>query len=186
MKVIFLDRDGVINQYPGDGKYVISWAEFRFLPEAKAALKRLTEAGYKIFIISNQAGVAKGIYSKNTLDQITKNMLRELSLAGIKVSGVYYCTHRDEDNCSCRKPKVGLLEIALKENKITMDVLRSSFFVGDSIKDVQAGNAVACRTILVFSGKEKDRDLSSWVIKPDFTANNLEEAVGLILRCPKK
>ena len=107
MKAVFLDRDGVINQYPGDTKYVSSWADFHFIPGGKLALKRLKVVGYKIFIISNQAGVAKGIYSEGRLNEITGNMLSELSSAGIEIAGVYYCTHRDEDNCSCRKPKTG-------------------------------------------------------------------------------
>ena len=130
MKVVFIDRDGVINQYPGDTRYVNCWQEFCFLPNSKSALRRLTEAGYKIFIISNQAGVAKGIYSEDTLNEITKKMLTELDESGTKICGVYYCIHRDEDNCSCRKPKAGLLEKALKEHNIPKDVLTNSFGSG--------------------------------------------------------
>ena len=108
MNVVFLDRDGVINKYPGDTKYVNSWQEFYFLPGVKQALRKLTESGYRIFILSNQAGVAKGMYSQQGLDEITANMLREVNEAGGSICGVYYCVHRDEDNCSCRKPKIGL------------------------------------------------------------------------------
>ena len=182
MKVVFLDRDGVINQYPGDTRYVATWADFYFLPGAKQALKKLTQAGYKIFIASNQAGVAKGIYSQETLDEITNRMLNELSRSGgVKIAGIYYCVHRDEDNCACRKPKVGLLERALQENNIPRSILKQTFFVGDSIRDVQAGNAAGCQTILVFSGKEKLGNQASWAVEPDFTAKDLLEATALIL-----
>jgi D-glycero-D-manno-heptose 1,7-bisphosphate phosphatase len=180
MCVVFLDRDGVINEYPGDTKYVTSWREFHFLPGVKNALQRLLQAGYKIFIVSNQAGVAKSIYTKETLDDITIKMLKELSDSGIKISGVYYCIHRDEDNCSCRKPKAGLLEKALREHNISKGVLSHSFFVGDSIRDIQTGQSVGCRTILVFSGKEKPGNHNSWLIQPDFTARDLPDAVDLI------
>lgn len=192
MKIIFLDRDGVINEYPGDTRYVSSWGEFHFLPGVKGALGRLSADGYKIFIISNQAGVSKGIYSQGALDEITDKMLKELDKSGAKVYGVYYCIHRDEDNCSCRKPKVGLLEIALKEHNIPMDELANSFFVGDSIRDIQTGQSAGCKTILVFSGKEKPRGQSpSWgrvplSIQPDFTAKDLSEAVDLILGAPSR
>jgi len=181
MKIVFLDRDGVINQYPGDTKYVASWAEFHFLRGTKEALLRLTQAGYKIFIVSNQAGVAKGIYSKETLDEITRKMLRELGASGVKICSIYYCIHRDEDNCSCRKPKSGSVERALREHAIPKDVLKSSFFVGDSTRDIQAGKSAGLRTILVFSGKEKPGSQVSWAVQPDFTARDLPEAVSLIL-----
>lgn len=185
MRIIFLDRDGVINAYPGDFKYVTSLREFCFLPDAKPALRRLTQAGYKIFIISNQAGVSKGLYSKQTLDEITTRMLKELDQAEGRVSGVYYCIHRDEDNCLCRKPKTGLLEQALKEHNIPRSVLKHSFFVGDSIRDIQTGRSAGCKTILVFSGKEKANSHAGWQVRPDFTAQNLSEAVDLILLSSK-
>jgi len=198
MKIIFLDRDGVINKYPGDTRYVASWQEFCFLPNTKAAVRKLTESQYKIFIISNQAGVAKGIYSKEVLDEITSKMLKELDDSGGKGCGVYYCIHRDEDNCSCRKPKAGLLEKAVKEYNIPKDILNNSFFVGDSIRDIQTGKSAGCRTILVFSGKEKPPfdstqggsasvseakpgNQAGWSVQPDCTATDLLEAVGLIL-----
>jgi len=186
MKIVFLDRDGVINKYPGDTRYVSTWQEFHFLRGVKRALKRLTEAGYKIFIISNQAGVAKGIYSKDMLDAITNRMLGELTKSGSRICGVYYCIHRDEDNCSCRKPKIGLIEKAVEEHKIPFDILSNSFFIGDSTRDIQTGKSAGCKTILVFSGKEKPEGQSSLVtaplkIQPDFTARDLSEAVDLIL-----
>ncbi|OGX15619.1 MAG: hypothetical protein A2166_02485 [Omnitrophica WOR_2 bacterium RBG_13_41_10] len=184
VKAVFLDRDGVINQYPGDYQYVKSWEEFRFLPGVQSALKNLVDNGFKIFIISNQAGVSKGIYSQENLDKITQNMLNDFSKHGIEVSGVYYCIHRQEDNCSCRKPKIGLIEMALEslKNKSYDIDLSRSFFIGDTIKDIETGKSSGLKTILVFSGKEKPENKKNWPVLPDFTSPNLEKAVDLILK----
>jgi len=183
MKVTFLDRDGVINRYPGDSDYVKSWGEFHFLPEAKASLKRLREMGFEIIIISNQAGVSKGIYTQETLDLITRNMLKDLNDYNIDVRGVYYCTHRQIDNCSCRKPKAGLIDMAvakLKDEGLEPELNRS-YFIGDTIQDVQAGKAAGLKTILIFSGKENPGNLDKWSTLPDYTADDLSRAVDLII-----
>jgi len=184
MKAVFLDRDGVINKYPGDFKYVMSWQEFEFLPNIEKALKRLTDAGFKIFVISNQAGVSKGIYSQEALDLITNNMLEGLKESGIEIDGVYYCTHRDEDNCLCRKPKAGLVHMAISDLKakgIDLDV-KGSYFIGDSIRDISTGKKAGLKTILVFSGREKASNKDVWEVLPDFTAADLYEAVNIILK----
>ena len=185
-KVVFLDRDGVINKYPGHFQYVTSWDEFSFLPNVKAALRRLHKEGYKIFVVSNQAGVSKGVYSQKSLDTITENMLEELNKEGAALDGVYYCTHRPEDNCPCRKPKTGLIERAFSQlQSETKDRGRGlAYFVGDSILDMQTGKAAGLKTILVFSGRETPENKDSWSIIPDFTARDLSEAVDIILRRP--
>jgi histidinol-phosphate phosphatase family protein len=181
MRAIFLDRDGVINRYPGDRDYVKSWSEFRFVANVKCALKKLHGNGFKIFIVSNQAGVSKGIYTQKDLDFINQNMLKSL---GDYIAGVYYCTHRNEDNCACRKPKTGLIEMAVNELKAKgEDVeLAKSYFIGDSIRDVQTGKSAGLKTILVFSGKEKPQNRDTWQVLPDFTANDLSEAAELVLK----
>ena len=184
MKVIFLDRDGVINKYPGDSEYVKSWDEFHFLPRVKSALKKLNDNTFKIFIISNQAGVSKGIYSQESLDLITKNMLKKLSNCGISIAGVYYCTHRSQDNCSCRKPKTGLIDMALaklKQEELKIELARS-YFIGDTTRDIDTGKAAGLGTILVFCGQEKPENKNKWESLPDFTAQDLSEAVDLIIK----
>ena len=184
MKIIFLDRDGVINQYPGDADYVKSEEEFHFLPNAKSGLKRLSQAGFKIFVISNQAGVSKGIYSQQSLDEITENMLRELKREGIAIDGVRYCIHRDEDHCACRKPKTGLVDQVLAEmkQKGSEVELKGSFFIGDTIRDMETGEKAGLKTILVFSGKEKPENKNNWPLQPDFIASDLLEAAHIILK----
>lgn len=183
MRVIFLDRDGVINRYPGDFEYVKSWEEFRFLPGVKEALKKLNENRFMLFIVSNQAGVGKGLYSQESLNEITANMLNSLQEESIHIAGVFYCTHRQEENCSCRKPKTGLLDLAISQLESQgLDIERqSSYFIGDSIRDVETGKSAKLKTILVFSGREKPQNQETWQNLPDFTALNLSKAVDLIL-----
>jgi len=184
MRAIFLDRDGVINQYPGDFEYVTSWSEFHFLPKVKPALKKLSDNAFKIFVISNQAGVSKGIYTQGELDLITENMLKELKGSNIDIAGVYYCTHLPEENCPCRKPKTGLIDGAvrkMRDNGLEIELL-NSYLIGDTIRDIETGKSAGLKTILVFSGKEKAENKDNWKILPDFTAPDLSEAVELILK----
>ena len=184
MKAIFLDRDGVINKYPGDRDYVKSWDEFQFLPGATDALSRLAKNNFGIFVISNQAGVAKGVYPKENLDLITKNMEEELKKRGVRISGIYYCTHHPDQNCACRKPKTGLLEMAVSESgKKGIDIdIEKSYFIGDTERDIEAGKVFGLKTILVFSGKEKPGEQGAWQYAPDFTAADLPEAANIILQ----
>ena len=181
-RAVFLDRDGVINRYPGDGKYVTSVKEFRFLPKVKEAIALLTAHKYSVFIISNQAGLAKGLYSQAALDRITEHMLKELSRHKGKINGVHYCTHRNEDNCSCRKPKTGLIMSALSSARGKQLRLKDSFFVGDSIRDVQTARAAGCRSILIFSGQEKPPNRDNWPVQPDYVFPDLYQAAKFIIQ----
>jgi len=178
MKVVFLDRDGVINAYPGDKNYVTSWENFKFLPRSKEALVLLRKAGFSVFVVSNQAGVSKGLYTQKTLDEMTLNMLKEVRQAGGQIDGIYYCIHTSSENCSCRKPKTGLLEKAAKEHKFKLE---GSFFVGDSMFDLQAAHAAGAKAVLVLSGKEKILNRDNWEEKPDFVFSDLFEAAQFII-----
>ena len=171
MKVVFLDRDGVINKYPGHRRYVTSWKEFEFLPGSIEAIASFKEKGFKIFVISNQAGVAKGLYSQKDLDFLTKNMVNSMKKKKTGVDGVYYCTHLKEGNCSCRKPKTGLFRQALKDYGIKK--LSLAFFVGDSIGDVEAAKNFGIKSVLVLSGKENISSKESWAYNPDYIFDNL-------------
>lgn len=170
MKVVFLDRDGVINEFPGYGKYVTNKREFKFIAGSIEGVKKLKEKGFKLFVVSNQAGVTKGLYSLKDLDDITKKMLIGLKKKGVLVDGVYYCTHTDEDNCSCRKPKTGLLDKALEESAIKAEEV---FFIGDSFKDMKAARNFGAKTVLLLSGREKISNRSSWEFEPDYVFDNL-------------
>lgn len=180
MKVVFLDRDGVINEFPGNGNYVTKLKEFHFIPGSIEAIKALTDMGYSLFVISNQAGVAKGLYSKAKLEHITRNMLRDIRACGGRIKRVFYCTHLSEDGCDCRKPRIGSIRKALASMDKTIREASSAFFVGDTESDILAGHNAGCKTILVLSGREDRRHVRGWQIKPDFVAGNLLDAVGVI------
>lgn len=170
MKVVFLDRDGVINEYPGECRYVTHHKEFKLIPGSAQGIKKLKEKGFKIFVVSNQAGVAKGFYSEKDLRHIDKKLLKLLKKNGVSVDGVYYCLHKDEDKCDCRKPKTGLLDKALAVAGITPEI---SFFVGDSFIDMKTAKAFGAKSILVLSGKEKIANRINWEFEPDYIFDNL-------------
>ncbi len=179
--VVFLDRDGVINKFPGRGRYIASLKEFKFIPGSLEAIRSLTQAGFEIFIISNQAGVAKKIYSRATLKKMTAKMLKMIEKAGGKIRKVLYCLHRESDNCPCRKPKIALITKALKFLSEPID-RRHSYLVGDDIaRDILMGKNARLSTILVLSGREKIRERSHWQIQPDCVVKNLSQAARFII-----
>ena len=186
MKVVFLDRDGVINKYPGDKLYVTSLKKFRFLPGVKKAIALLNRAGFKIFVVSNQAGVGKGTYSQKTLNAITAKMLGDIEQAGGRITKVYYCGHRKGAGCNCRKPKPGMLKKAAKEFQFN---LKNAYFIGDTIRDVFTAKNAGCKPILVLSGKEKKGDGSIFLFSRSRNKNRtvpffkgLREAARFIIR----
>jgi len=185
VKAVFLDRDGVINKDPGGWtkyNYVTKWREFEFLPRALEALKKLSNNGIKAILISNQAGVNKGYFSKKELDEVTDKMLLEIRRNNGNIEDVYYCIHKEEDNCNCRKPKTGLLEMASGKYGIE---LNKTYFIGDSEVDVIAGRRAGCKTIFVLSGKTSRPEMEKWREKPDYTFKDLLEAVNWMLKRQK-
>ena len=180
MKVVFLDRDGVINEFPGNGNYVTKVKDFRFIPRALEALKILTEQGFIIFVVSNQAGVGKGIFSKNKLDHITKRMLEKVKNSGGKIKRVFYCTHTTDDGCDCRKPQIGFIRRALRSMNKNIRGAKRSFFIGDTRIDVLTGHKAGCKTIFVLSGRENHEHLIKDNVKPDFITKDLLQAAKII------
>jgi D-glycero-D-manno-heptose 1,7-bisphosphate phosphatase len=180
IKLVFLDRDGVINEFPGNGKYVTKLKEFHFIEGSLDAIRILTLEGYNIFIISNQAGVSKGIYTKNKLKLITKRMLQEIKKVGGRVNKAFYCTHRSDAGCDCRKPEIGLVRKALESMNKRIHIAQKAFFVGDTESDIQAGHNAGCKTIFVLSGREDRRYMRGWKVQPDYVAKDLLEATLII------
>lgn len=152
---VFLDRDGVINRMrPGD--YVKSWDEFQFLPGAREATARLTAAGYRLIVITNQACVGKEIVSWATVQEIHARMIEEIARAGGWIEAVLCCPHLANAGCVCRKPAPGLLTRAHEEYGVD---LTRAVLVGDSVTDVQAAAAVDMPAIMVLSGHGRMADL---------------------------
>jgi len=180
MKVVFLDRDGVINEnLPGN--YVKSVSEFKFISGAVEAIRTLTEEGLSTIIISNQAGVGKGLMTSSQLKEIDSWMIKAIEEYGGRVLKSYYCTHTAEQGCICRKPKPGLLFKAARDFSID---LKCSYFIGDNITDIKAGDAAGCRTILVLSGLGSQQSplLTRLGLKVAFISPSIVEAVEQIVR----
>ena len=176
-KGVFLDRDGVINRDRGN-HYVDRWEKFRFIPGSLKALRLLKEQGYRVIVVSNQGGVAKGVYSLRDLSLLTRRMKEAVRKKGGRLDAVYYCPHQKENRCACRKPKTALFRRARERFGIPF---KNTFVVGDSLRDILAGKRLRCKTILVLSGREKLSQRSEWEIQPDVVKENLLDAVRWIL-----
>lgn len=176
--VVFIDRDGVINQYPGHGNYVTNQHEFKFIPGSLEAIGKLSKEGFKLYIISNQAGVAKGLYTQKDLDKINAKILQSVKKVGGNILGIYYCTHLPSDDCDCRKPKAGLLKKAQGDSSVFPD---ESFFIGDSFMDMKAARNFGAKSVLVLSGREKISNRDNWEFEPDYVFDNLLLAAHYII-----
>lgn len=180
-KIVFLDRDGVINRFPGHGLYVTKVKDFHLLPGSLEAIRLLTEAGCSIFVVSNQAGVSKGVYSRNKLERINRKMMSAVKKSGGKIKRTFYCIHRPTDNCNCRKPRTGSLEKAFRILKRSPKKKTDAFFVGDTQNDIIAGKNAGCTTISVLSGKDDRRALRKWKVQPEYITKDLLDATKIIL-----
>lgn len=149
MKTVFLDRDGVINRNPPNMGFVRRWSEFNFIPNAKKAIRELTENGYRIVVVTNQSGIGRGLFSEESLTNTHSRMLAEISKAGGTIDAVYYCPHHPDAGCECRKPKPGMLIRAAREHNIE---LSSAYLIGDTVTDIEAGQRAGTKAFLVLTG----------------------------------
>jgi histidinol-phosphate phosphatase family protein len=165
-RAVFLDRDGVINRKAPPHQYIVRWGEFEFLPHVVEAITDLNRRGFLVIVVSNQRGIARGVLTREKLDEIHARMSKELRGKGAVLDGIYYCPHDYSDNCACRKPRPGMLFEAAKDLNID---LYQSFIVGDSEDDIAAGKAAGCRTILInpSGGIFGSENLLGWSSKPD-------------------
>lgn len=145
-RAVLLDRDGTLNARPRPHQYVRSAKEFVWLPGARESLARLAGAGYVLAVVSNQRGVAQGLVTSQTLGDIERRIDADLCVFGCRISSFRYCPHEIADDCSCRKPRPGMLLDLARE--LSLD-LAQSWVIGDSETDVLAGHAAGCRTALV-------------------------------------
>jgi len=185
MKFVFLDRDGVLNVFPGNGNYVTKVKDLTMMPRSLEAVRILTESGYTVFVVSNQAGVGKGVFSQDKLHRITKKMHKEVEQAGGEIHKVFYCTHKPDAGCTCRKPGIGNVVKAMQSVNRTLRSAKHSFFVGDTKADIETGFHAGCKTIFVLSGRENRKYMRTWLIKPDYVAKDLLEATKIILKSGK-
>ena len=189
-KAVFLDRDGVMNElvyYPEHGivDSPFTVEQFRLVPGVGGAIKEFQSMGFKVILVSNQPGIAKGHFSKKAFDRVRGKMKEELARDRALLDGEYYCFHHPEAkverlkvNCGCRKPKPGLLLQAAKDMEID---LSRSWMIGDGLTDVSAGKNAGCQTLLLGKLKcELCHLMDEEEARPDAICSDLAEATRVI------
>lgn len=173
-EAVFLDRDGTIMQ---DASHVGKVDQVVLIPKAVPSLKRLQDAGYKLFVITNQSGVGRGYFPREAVESIHAHLNEHFNKAGVRLERYYVCPHHPEDNCECRKPKPKFLLDAAREYGLD---LSRSFMIGDRVSDIQAGVNAGARTILVLTGVGHET-LAKKEATPDHVAADVAEATTWIL-----
>ena len=151
MKLVILDRDGVINQ--DSANFIKNPNEWIALPGSLEAIALLNQSGFRVVIATNQSGIARGLFDMATLNAIHDKMHRALAQLGGRIDALFYCPHAADDNCNCRKPKTGMIEDIGR--RFSVD-LTDVFAVGDALRDLQAFSDAGCKPILVRSGKGEE------------------------------
>jgi D-glycero-D-manno-heptose 1,7-bisphosphate phosphatase len=174
-----LDRDGVVNEKAPEGRYVTSWAEFRLLPGVPEAIARLNRAGLRVIVVSNQRGVALGLYSAGDVEAIHAVLQNTLQASEARVDAFYFCPH-DKKQCDCRKPLPGMFEQARRDFP---DIeAQTSVMIGDSLSDIEFGQRLGMRTIFIEGDRERQKSgADKAAAQADARFGSLAEAVETLL-----
>lgn len=179
MKIVFVDRDGVINRDRPD--YIKSWSEFEFLPGSLEALKMLTQNGCSLMVITNQSVINRKLVTEEALRDIHDRMVRAVAGHGGRIEAIYYCPHVPEDGCACRKPEPGLLHQARAEHDL--DLARTAM-IGDSFKDILCGRRGGCESVVLVRtghGRETEARCRKEGMEPDHVAEDLMAAATWLI-----
>lgn len=182
-RAIFLDRDGVVTQEPP--YYAHQIKDLRLINKCGLAIKKLNSIGFKVIIVTNQAGIAKGYYKEDQMHSFNNELISRLKKFGAMIDAIYFCPHHKNAvikelriECNCRKPNIGLI---LKAQKMYNLDLNLSYFIGDKKSDIDAGLNAGCKTILVETGQGKQERFKNKILN-HYHAKNLFEAVNLIFK----
>jgi D-glycero-D-manno-heptose 1,7-bisphosphate phosphatase len=178
-RTVFLDRDGTISEEMG---YVNHVDRFQIFPYAAEAIRQLNQAEIPVIVITNQSGIARNIFPESLVYEVHKKMVAELAAGGAWIDAIYFCPHKSEDACECRKPNPGMLEQAAREHALD---LAASWVVGDRYADLEMAHAAGARGMLVMTGYgrgEYELHRGIWPRQPDAVAENLRDAVRHILQ----
>ena len=187
---VFIDRDGTISEEVG---YVNHLSRYQVYPWTAEAIRNLNEAGLKVIVVTNQAGVARGYFREELVKQVHEKLEAEMASAGARFDAIYYCPHHPSvgeppyrQSCNCRKPKTGMLERAAVEFGVDVS---QSFVVGDRYGDIELALNAGARSIFVLSGYglgEYEYQRQNWKRQPDWVARDLLEASHLVLQTIKQ
>lgn len=179
LRTVFLDRDGVLNEKMPEHRYVTRWEEFRVLPGVPEALRRLNEAGLRVVVVSNQRGIAKGLYTAAELDAMHAQFQQLLAREGAHIDGFFICPH-ETDACNCRKPLPGLFEQAVA--RFPEITAATSVMIGDSSSDIEFGRRLGMRTIFIEGDAERRKPGGEEAARlADLQCGSLPEAVDAVL-----
>src|ERR1700693_1203380 len=176
-RAVFLDRDGVINQNPPEGDYVVRWEDFHVLPGVAEGVALLNRAGFAVIVVTNQRCIAKGLMTAVELENMHERMTKLLAASGAIINGTFYCPHEIEPVCDCRKPAPGMLLSAARLHGID---LSASWMIGDSDTDIEAGKNAGCKTVRLLTGDEapdKAKCASAPTTHADITARSFLETI---------
>ena len=176
MKLVILDRDGVINQ--DSANFIKNSNEWIALPGSLEAIALLNQSGFRVVIATNQSGIARGLFDMATLNAIHDKMHRALAQIGGRIDAMFYCPHAADDNCHCRKPKTGMIEDIARRFSVDLSEV---YAVGDSLRDLQAFHDAGCKPILVRSGKGEETLAAGSLPKNTLIFADLAEAVQHII-----
>ena len=174
-RILLVDRDGTINRRPPRGEYVTQWREFHWIDETVESMRQLASVGFSFIVLSNQAGIARGMVSAEAVRSINRQMVEELKVGGVEVLDVYVCPHHWDDGCECRKPAPGMFFRASREHLLRMD---RTVYVGDDPRDCLAAYNAECLSIMVGPDRDVDPGLDA---RPALAAATLTEAVPWIV-----
>jgi D,D-heptose 1,7-bisphosphate phosphatase len=184
-RAVFLDRDGTICEEVG---YMDSIERMKLIPRSGEAVSLLNQRGFKVVVITNQAGVARGFFPESRLEELHAELRRQLREGGAYVDAIYYCPHHPTEGtapylqeCNCRKPATGLLHRAAADLKVD---LPSSYMIGDHFSDVECGQRVGAKTVLLLTGhgQETLAKREAWPNPPSHIAGDLYEAAQWVVR----
>ena len=175
-RILLIDRDGTLNVRPPRAQYIARWEDFRWAQGALAGLEALSEAGFSFILLSNQAGIARGMVSRGQVDAVNARLADELARRGVDLLEAYVCPHHWDDGCHCRKPAPGLFFEASREHLLRLD---RTFYVGDDPRDCQAAYNAKCRGI--FIGDEAELGVLHTPERPEFAARSLSDAAPWIV-----
>ncbi len=172
-RAVFFDRDGIINKKAPEHDYIKSWNEFKLIHDIIDVMKHVQSKGYKIIIVTNQRGIARGLMTTEDLLEIHENLKRELFKYKIFITDILFCPHDINENCDCRKPKPGML---LKAKKLYDINFEKSYFIGDCETDIISANSVNVKSILYI----KNSCTKTKQVKPSYIVTSLKEIIKII------
>jgi D-glycero-D-manno-heptose 1,7-bisphosphate phosphatase len=176
MKLVILDRDGVINV--DSDQFIKTPEEWKAIPGSLDAIARLNHAGYRVVVASNQSGIGRGLFDMAALNAINEKMYKALAQVGGRIDALFYCPHPAEGNCTCRKPKPGMFEDIARRFNVSLAGVPS---IGDSLRDAQAASAAGAQPMLVLTGKGAKTQAAGGLPEHTKVYQDLAEAVRAII-----